>query len=71
MRKESEKAAAAHGTSQRPVDLANHPQPDLKACFVSNEYGARYDTHCMHGVADIVDLEAVAGDGPVGGNGEL
>lgn len=68
MRKESEKVAAL-GTFLESVD-DSHPQPDLKACFVSNEYGARYDTHCIHGTSSSDDSEIVS-DGSLDSNSEL
>eukprot|EP01034_Spumella_vulgaris_P033293 gene33293-41085_t len=47
VRKESEKVAKLGTFSETPSTL-----PDLTACFVTNEYGARYDTHCIHGTDD-------------------
>jgi ribosome-associated toxin RatA of RatAB toxin-antitoxin module len=56
VRKESEKLAAL-GTFKEETNKNIHTQPDLKPCFVTNEYGARYDIHCIHGVST-VDIEA-------------
>lgn len=42
----------AAGTTAAATVQSKLPQPDLKPCFVTDETGARYDTHCANGAAE-------------------
>lgn len=49
VRRESELAAAKLTAAEKNALEEDSAMPDLAACFVANEWGARYDTHCAHG----------------------